>query len=129
MPDDEADKMGMLRETLKERREQAVFPLLTPAEGFASPDAQAEAEDLSAFVRQIEHAEITSFIDNHRKDYFEFFHHRRPSSFKVCEAKWIRENYCALLRKFYLRKFPDHGTCAHLQKRKVHSNCGGCYAQ
>ena len=71
MPDDEADKMGMLAETLKERIEQAVF-LLTPAEGFASADAQAEAEDLCAFVRQIEYAEITSFIENHRKEYFVF---------------------------------------------------------
>ena len=48
---------------------------------------------------QVECVEITSFIDNHRKEYFDTFPHRRASNFKVFEAKWIQENYHALLRK------------------------------
>ena len=75
-----------------------------------------DAEEISwvlDFVRQVEYVEIQSFVEKYEADYFQDYPPQADVSLKVAKAQWVRDSYCSLVLKYYVKKFVEEGIVSH----------------
>ena len=100
----------------KAKRQQEAKELCNFLDCIEEASKQQDAEEVSCIldlVRQEEYAEIHSFVQWHKADVFKHDPLEAQANLKVEEAKWVRDNYCRYVRKFYIKKFVEDGIVLH----------------